>query len=34
MNAWYGLTLWGQATGDTAIRDMGLYLFNTERTAV
>ena len=34
MNAWYGLILWGQATGDTTVRDMGLYLFNTERTAV
>ncbi|HLX60996.1 MAG TPA: glycosyl hydrolase [Planctomycetota bacterium] len=34
MNAWYGMALWGAATGDTAIRDTGLYLFNTERTAV
>jgi endoglucanase Acf2 len=34
LNAWYGLILWGQATGDAAIRDTGLYLFNTERTAV
>lgn len=34
LNAWYGLILWGQATGDFAIRDTGLFLFNTERTAV
>ncbi len=34
MNAWYGMILWGIATGDDAIRDMGLYLYNTERTAV
>jgi endoglucanase Acf2 len=34
MNAWYGMLLWGQATGNTAIRDLGLFLFNTERTAV
>lgn len=34
MNAWYGLILWGQALGDTTIRDTGLFLYNTERTAV
>ena len=34
MNAWYGMILWGQATGDTALRDTGVALFNTERTAV
>jgi len=34
LNAWYGMILWGQATGQTAIRDAGLFLFNTERTAV
>ncbi len=34
MNAWYGMMLWGQATGDPAIRDAGAFLFNTERTAV
>ena len=34
LNAWYALMLWGEATGDTAIRDKGLFLFNTERTAV
>ena len=34
MNAWYGMILWGMATGNTAVRDTGIYLFNTERTAV
>jgi endoglucanase Acf2 len=34
LNAWYGLILWGQATGDRAVRDTGIVLFNTERTAV
>jgi len=34
LNAWYGLILWGAATGDAALRDTGLFLFNTERTAV
>ena len=34
MNAWYGMMLWGEATGDRALRDTGVCLFNTERTAV
>jgi endoglucanase Acf2 len=34
LNAWYGLMLWGEATGDVKIRDLGVFLFNTERTAV
>ena len=34
MNAWYGLILWGQAIGDTALRDLGLYLYTTEMTAI
>ena len=34
LNAWYGLMLWGQAAGDHAARDLGVFLFNTERTAV
>jgi len=34
MNAWYGLMLWGEVTGDKVVRDMGIYLYNTERTAV
>lgn len=34
MNAWYGLMLWGEATGNAKLRDTGIYLYNTERTAV
>lgn len=34
LNAWYGLMLWGAATHDTKLRDLGIFLFNTERTAV
>ncbi|MGE9269248.1 MAG: glycosyl hydrolase, partial [Verrucomicrobiales bacterium] len=34
MNAWYGMMLWGEATGDDLIRDTGVFLFNTERTAI
>lgn len=34
LNAWYGMMLWGEITGDAAVRDQGLFLFNTERTAV
>ncbi len=34
MNAWYGMALWGEITSNTQVRDTGLALFNTERTAV
>ncbi|MFT6594565.1 MAG: endoglucanase Acf2 [Akkermansiaceae bacterium] len=34
MNAWYGLMLWGEVTGDEELRDTGIFLYNTERTAV
>jgi endoglucanase Acf2 len=34
MNAWYGMMLWGEATGNKLVRDTGTFLFNTERTAV
>ena len=34
MNAWCGLILWGEATGDTALRDLGVYLFTTEMNAI
>ncbi|MGJ8695323.1 MAG: glycosyl hydrolase [Verrucomicrobiaceae bacterium] len=34
LNAWYGMMLWGEVTGDEGIRDLGTFLFNTERTAV
>ena len=30
VNAWAGLILWGAATGDTAMRDLGIYLYTTE----
>jgi len=34
MNAWTGLILWGEATGNTTIRDLGIYLYTTEMNAV
>jgi endoglucanase Acf2 len=34
MNAWAGLTLWGEATGNTTLRDLGAWLFTTELAAV
>ncbi|NQX68276.1 IPT/TIG domain-containing protein [Paenibacillus alba] len=34
INAWAGLILWGQATGNTTIRDLGIYLYTTETNAV
>ena len=34
LNAWYGMILWGEATANKTVRDMGLALFNTERIAV
>lgn len=34
MNAWTGLILWGEATGDTTIRDLGIYLYTTEMNAI
>lgn len=34
MNAWYGMILWGIATDDKSIRDLGLYLYTTEMTAI
>ncbi|MEX2215267.1 MAG: glycosyl hydrolase [Phycisphaeraceae bacterium] len=34
LNAWYGMILWGEATKNVKLRDAGLFLFNTERTAV
>jgi len=30
INAWAGLILWGEATGDTEIRDLGIYLYTQE----
>jgi endoglucanase Acf2 len=34
MNAWSGLVLWGEATGDAALRDLGVWLFTTELSAI
>ncbi|AEI44538.1 glycosyl hydrolase [Paenibacillus mucilaginosus] len=34
MNAWAGLILWGEATGNTTIRDLGVYLYTTEMNAI
>lgn len=34
MNAWAGIILFGQATGDKALRDLGIYLFTTELEGV
>lgn len=34
MNAWAGVILFGQATGDKALRDLGVWLFTTEMTAI
>ncbi|MDB5295531.1 MAG: Chitin binding protein, partial [Phycisphaerales bacterium] len=34
MNAWYGLLLLGQFTGDAKLRDLGAYLYATEAAAI
>jgi endoglucanase Acf2 len=34
INAWSSLILWGAATGNTAIRDLGIYLYSTEAHAI
>ncbi len=34
INYSYGLILWGSATGNTAIRDLGIYMYTTEVAAV
>ena len=34
MNAWAGIILWGQATGNTAVRDLGIYQYTTEMNAI
>ncbi len=33
-NAWAGLILWGEVTGDKALRDLGVYLYTTEVQAI
>lgn len=34
LNAWAGLILWGEATGDKALRDRGVFLYATELAAI
>ena len=34
MNAWTGMILWGELTGDKKIRDTGIYLYVTEKDAI
>ena len=34
VNAWAGLILWGEATGNQRVRDLGIYLYTTEIAAV
>jgi endoglucanase Acf2 len=34
VNAWAGLILWAEATGDTALRDKGIWLYTTETEAI
>ena len=34
MNAWSGVILFAEATGDTALRDLGIYLYTTEMNAI
>ncbi|WP_139125159.1 carbohydrate-binding protein, partial [Bacillus solimangrovi] len=34
MNAWAGIILWGEATDNKELRDLGIYLFTTEMNAI
>ncbi len=34
INAWAGLILWGEATGDRRLRDLGVYLYTSEIAAI
>lgn len=34
INAWAGLVLWGEVTGNTALRDLGAWLYATEVQAI
>lgn len=34
MNAWSGVILFAEAVGDTALRDLGIYLYTTEMNAI
>ena len=34
VNAWASLIMWGEAMGDTRIRDLGIYMYTTEVAAI
>lgn len=34
MNAWYGIILYGMASGNSELRDLGIYLYTTELSAI
>jgi endoglucanase Acf2 len=34
LNAWAGLILWGEVTGNRELRDLGIYLYTTEVNAI
>ena len=34
VNAWAGLVLWGEVTGDRALRDLGIWLYTTEISSI
>ncbi|NMO96514.1 glycosyl hydrolase [Paenibacillus lemnae] len=34
MNAWSSIILWGEATGNSTLRDLGIYLYTTEMNAI
>ena len=34
VNAWVGLILWGEVTGNTELRDLGVYLYSAEVQAI
>ena len=34
VNAWASLIMWGEAVGDTKIRDLGIYMYTTEVAAI
>ena len=34
INAWAGIILWAEVQGDTALRDLGIYLYTTEVQAI
>jgi len=34
VNAWTGVILWGEATNSQTVRDLGIYLYSTEKSAI